>query len=124
MDVWKEGSFARKRIRPDTLERILERSPYLSQVGGENDHRVEAELRISPKLVAVLLLALAVVVFFVAEHQSEISRYSALSNVALLLAALSAGILILDSWKPWIARWFAAVGLAVVIFAASSWLRV
>ena len=124
MDVWKEGSFARKHIRPDTLERILERSPYLSQVGGENDHRVEAELRISPKLVAVLLLALAVVVFFVAEHQSEISRYSALSNVALLLAALSAGILILDSWKPWIARWFAAVGLAATICVANSWLRV
>jgi signal transduction histidine kinase/CheY-like chemotaxis protein len=124
MDVWKKGSFARKLMRPYTLERILKRSPYLGQVSDENDYRVEAELRISPKLVAVPLIALAVVMVVVAEHQSKISQYSALSNVALLLAALSAGTLMLDSWKPWIARWFAAMGLAAIIYAGNSWLRV
>jgi signal transduction histidine kinase/CheY-like chemotaxis protein len=124
MNVWKEGLFTQKRIRPRTLERILERFPYLGRVGGESDYRVETELRMSPKLVAILVIVLAIVLVVVAEHQSEISRYMALSNIALLLAALSLGVLALDSWKPSVARWFATMGLTATICVASSWLRI
>jgi signal transduction histidine kinase/CheY-like chemotaxis protein len=86
---------------------------------------VEADLRISPKLVLAALLALGCLLFLGAELLSlPWYTVSHAISVLILLAALSIGGWLLADWKPALSRWFAALALVAATHLTGFWLAV
>jgi hypothetical protein len=80
---------------------------------------VEAELRISPKLVLAALLALGCLLFLGAELLSY--PWHTVSRIISLLLLLSASSITgwsLANWKPLIGQWFTVLTLVTAVHLA------
>lgn len=86
---------------------------------------VEAELRISPKLVLAALLALGCLLFLGAELLSyPWHTVSRIISLLLLLSTLSITGWLLADWKPLIGRWFTVLALVTAVHLAGFWLDI
>jgi signal transduction histidine kinase/CheY-like chemotaxis protein len=86
---------------------------------------VEAELRISPKLVSAVLLALGCLLYLGGELSlfpwKTVGRIIPLS---LFLFVVSIGGWLLADWKPALGRWFAALAMVAAPHLAGFWLNI
>ena len=84
----------------------------------------ESELRVSPKAVAVALMALSGVIFLlglIPPNNSERFKVLLLSALSLMLGA---AIWKLEDWKPTINRWLTVLMTAALIPLAGVWLGI
>ena len=86
---------------------------------------VEAELRISPKLVLAALLALGYLLYLGAELLScPWHTVSRIISLLLLLSTLSIAGWLFVSWKPLMGRWFTVLALVAAVHLAGFWLDI
>ncbi|NLE46599.1 MAG: response regulator [Chloroflexi bacterium] len=84
----------------------------------------EADPRISVGLIAGLMVAVGVVIFFISEGQAEPAIRLPLQTLVLALFGMSVAVWITHSLSPNLARWLAAVALIASVYVASRWLPV
>ncbi len=84
----------------------------------------ESELRVSPKSVAVVLMASSGIIFSLGLiPSSNVERFQVLLLSALFLG-LGAAIWKLEDWNPAFNRWFAVLAAAALIPLAGIWLDI
>ncbi len=86
------------------------------------NHRLdlEAELHISPRLVAGLLALLATATMLLSEVISDTIQFQ-VQSTALLALALCIVAWALSGWKSWLGKWFTVVSPVVIIALTYRW---
>ena len=82
----------------------------------------QSEMRLSPKWVIAILLALGLALVFASSVPSNLSGRFNLALVALLFYIASAIAWLLDGWKTLLGRWATAIVLVALIYLGSGWL--
>jgi len=81
----------------------------------------ESELRISSKLLILVLALLAFIVQAVSASLSEPTHQFQVQLFAVLLYALAALSWLFDHWKPLVGRWFIIITLVTIVRLADIW---
>ena len=82
----------------------------------------QSEMRLSPKWVIAILLALGLAFVFASSVPSDVSDRFNLALFALLFYMASAIAWLLNDWKTLLGRWATAIVLVALIYLGSGWL--
>lgn len=87
------------------------------------DKNLESEVRPSPNLVVILLLAFALIFSLMQDDWTTASNASQVRLFTILLYVTPGIIWLLNQWQPHICRWAAVGGFVAVLYFGMAWLN-
>ena len=88
----------------------------------ESGSAFESELRISPRLVIIVVVILAMAMYVVSDELPDLSQRFRLQLFAVSVWALSAIAWLLDRWTPAVGRWFVVIMLVAIVWSGNNWM--
>lgn len=85
---------------------------------------VKSELQMSPKLVTVALVVFGLMLIVLSDTVGLPVGVLELNAFVLLIYAGAATILLVNTWRPWLGRSLALVGMVSIVNLGSSWLGI